>query len=152
MLLAIGRVCATVMGWIVIIVADVKTESGRVDITVTPKEESTEDRLSQDIEDAVKDGFRVRRDDVAPLTESPGDRVQEPKKNGPDTADGVRLRDIGPKCRSMLAGSDGNGIGDPKEGKTSEDEVAPLEKSASGARLNVQGRCSPCSSTVPKRR
>ena len=38
---------------LLVVVVDVKTKSGRVDIAVAPNEEGTKDRLRQNIKDAV---------------------------------------------------------------------------------------------------
>lgn len=35
--------------WNLIVIADMQAESGRIDVAVAPKEESTEDRLSHDV-------------------------------------------------------------------------------------------------------
>lgn len=69
---ASGSGCATVLlalklEVLLVVVVDVQTKSGRVDVTVAPDEKSTEDWLSQDIKDAIEDGLGVRRDVVATL-------------------------------------------------------------------------------------
>jgi hypothetical protein len=45
---------------------------------VAPDEESTEDGLGEEIEDTVKDGLRVGRDNVATLAKTPSDWVEAP--------------------------------------------------------------------------
>ncbi len=47
-----------------VVVLDRHTNRGRVDVAVAENEESTEDGLSDAIEDTVKDCLRVRGDDV----------------------------------------------------------------------------------------
>ena len=42
-------------------------KTGWLDIPVTPEKESTEDRLSHDVQNTVEDSFRVWRDDVTTL-------------------------------------------------------------------------------------
>lgn len=44
---------------LLIIVVDVKTKGGRVDVAVTPDEQGTENGLGQDIKNAVESGLRV---------------------------------------------------------------------------------------------
>jgi hypothetical protein len=51
--------------WIVVIVADCQAEASWVNVLVAPKEESAENGLGHDVQDAVEDGFRVGSDDVA---------------------------------------------------------------------------------------
>lgn len=71
---------------ITIVIADSHTDRCRVDIAVAPNEKSTENRLSDEVEDAVEDGLRVGRDDVATLAETPGNGVQEPQECGQGAA------------------------------------------------------------------
>lgn len=76
MLLAMEtRVGAANDSWVLIVVADVEAKAGRVDVAVAPKEKSTEDRLSEDVEDTVEDSLGVGRDDVSTLRKSPCDGV-----------------------------------------------------------------------------
>lgn len=63
----------TVDGWVFIVVAYVKTQSAGIDVTVTPDEESSKDRLGQDIEDTVEYSLGVGRDDVSTFAEAPSD-------------------------------------------------------------------------------
>ena len=87
----VGReilLCVTCGGFFVVI-ADLKAETGWVDVLVTPEEEGTEDGLGHDIEHAIEGGFGVGRDDVASFRETPGDGVEEPEEDGPDAADEV---------------------------------------------------------------
>lgn len=111
---------------ILMVITDMKTQAGRVDVTVTPEEKSTEDGLGHNIEHAVEDGFRVRGDDVAAFADTPGDRVEKPEEDGPDAADGVGPRDVGAEGRCVLTAGHGDGPCDPEEGGAAEDEVAPL--------------------------
>ena len=76
--------------WIIIVIANMQTESGRIDVAVAPEQQSAKDGLGHDIKNAVKDGFRVWSDDVSALAQTPSDRIEEPQEDGPDTADGVR--------------------------------------------------------------
>lgn len=61
-------------------------ETGSVNFAMAPKEKSSKDWLSHQVQDTVKDGLRIRRNDVATLGKSPGNWVEEPKKDGPDSA------------------------------------------------------------------
>lgn len=112
--------------WIVIVVANMQTKSGWVDITVSPEEKRTEDRLGHDVENAIKDSLRVWRNDVTTLAEAPRDGVEEPEEDGPNAADGVGLGDVGPKANGVLAGCDGDGPCNPEECEAPENEIAPL--------------------------
>lgn len=69
-----------------VVVLDRHTNRGRVDVAVAENEESTEDGLSDAIEDTVKDCLRVRGDDVTTFTKAPGDRIQSPQESGKGTA------------------------------------------------------------------
>ncbi len=108
-------------------VADVKSKSGWVNVAVAPEEKSAKDRLGHDIENPIENGLRVWRDDIAALTESPGDGVKEPKEDGPDTADGISAGDVVAEGDGVLASSPSDGPCNPKESGTAEDEIAPLE-------------------------
>lgn len=101
-------------------------KTGWLDIPVTPKEESTEYRLGHNVQDTVEDGFRVRRNNVTTLRKSPGNRVQKPEEDSPDTTNQVYFRDIWANGSSVLARGPGNSPGDPKEGNAAEGEVTPL--------------------------
>lgn len=122
----VGGVHVTHLGRILFIRADVKTESGGLDVAMAPQEESTEDGLGHDVEDTVEDGFGIGGDDVAALAEAPGDGVQEPEADGPDAADGVGFGDVAAERCGVLAGGDGHGEGDPQECRAAEDEITPL--------------------------
>lgn len=61
---------------LLIVVVNVKTKGGRVDVAVTPDEQSTKDRLSEDVKDAIEDRLRVRRDVVTTFAHAPGNRVK----------------------------------------------------------------------------
>lgn len=114
-------------GRVVIIIADMKPKSGRVDVAVAPEKKSAEDRLSHDIENPIEDGFRVWSDDVAALTQSPGDGVEEPKEDSPDAADRISAGDVTTEGDGVFASGPGDGPCNPKESGTAEDEIGPLE-------------------------
>ena len=93
---------------------------------MSPKEESTEDRLRKDIQNTIEHSLRIWRDDVSTLRKSPCDWVQEPEEDSPDTADEVSLADVGADGRSVFARGPGYCPGDPQEGDAAEGVVAPL--------------------------
>ena len=126
LLTVVSRVSTTNDGWVLIIVTDVKAKTGGIDVAVTPQEEGTEDWLSHNIEDSVEDSLRVGRDDVSTLRQSPGDGVEEPKEDGPDTADEVRPGDVAAESSGMLASGPGNRPCDKEEGNESKGEVTPF--------------------------
>lgn len=111
---------------IIIVIANMQTEPGRVDVAVAPEQHSAEDGLCHDIKNAIKDGFRVWSDDVAALAQTPSDRIEEPQEDGPDTADGVRAGYLVTKRDGVLSSGPGDGPGNPEEGHRAEDEVSPL--------------------------
>lgn len=119
--------CATSGRGVIGFVADMKSESGWVDIAVAPEEKSAKNRLGHDIEYPIENGLRVWSDDIAALTESPGDGVEEPKEDGPDTADGICAGDVAAEGEGVLASSPSDGPCNPKESGTAENEIAPLE-------------------------
>ena len=84
-----ARVDTAMDGWILIVITDVKTETSRVNVAMTPKQKGAEDWLSEEVENAVEDSLGVRRDDVATFADTPRDRVEEPEEDGEDTADQV---------------------------------------------------------------
>lgn len=102
------------------------TKTGWLDIPVTPEQKSTEDRLSHDVQNTVEDSFRIRRDNVTALGKSPGDRVQEPEEDSPDTADQVYFRDVWANGSGVLARRPCDCPSDPEEGNAAEGEVTPL--------------------------
>lgn len=54
-----------------VVITHVKAKLSRVDAAMAPEEKSTKHRFRQDIEDTVKNGFGVRRDDVPTFCKSP---------------------------------------------------------------------------------
>ena len=117
---------ATLNRGILVIIPDMETEPCRIDIAVTPEQQGAEDRLGEEIQDAVKDGLGVRRDDVAALADAPCDRVQEPQEDGEAAADEVDTVDVGSEGGCVLACSYGEGPSDDRERRAAEDEVGPL--------------------------
>lgn len=67
---------------VILVVHDSHADVGRIDVAMAPEKESTEARLSDEVKDAVEDGLRVGRDDIATLAETPGNGVQNPQEGG----------------------------------------------------------------------
>jgi hypothetical protein len=70
---------------ITIIVLNSKAKTSRINVPVSPDEESTEDGLSQKVQYTVENGFRVGRDEVASLADAPCNWVQDPWKTDVST-------------------------------------------------------------------
>ena len=70
------------------------SKTAGINATVAPEQESAKDRLGEQVKDTVEDCFRIRRNDVATLTNAPSDRVQEPKKNGENAGHEVHFGDV----------------------------------------------------------
>lgn len=51
----------------IIVVTNVEAKASRVDVTVTPEEESTKDRLGKNVEDTIEDSFGIGGDHVSTL-------------------------------------------------------------------------------------
>ena len=117
-------------GVLLVVVVDVKTETGRVNATVTPDKESTEDRLSDQVEDTVEDSLGIGRDDVATLTNTPGDRVEDPEKSGERAAHGEAAADIFAEDIGVTATLPHEDPDNVEESNTAEDEVTPLVRAA----------------------
>jgi len=113
-------------GVLLVVVVDVETEASRVDVTVTENEESTEDRLGDQIEDTIEDSLRIRRDDIATLTDTPGDRVQDPKEGGERAAHGEAAADILTENVGVTAALPDKDPDNVEESSAAEGKVAPL--------------------------
>ena len=94
--------------------------------TVAPNQKRTKDRLGQQVQDTVKDGLGVRRDDVAAFTEAPGDGIDEPEGEGPDAADEEGAVDVRADGFGVIVGYPADVVADEKEGDAAEGEVGPL--------------------------
>lgn len=138
--------------WHFIIIADADTKSGGVNVTVPPKKKSTEDRLGTDVENTIEDSFRIWRDNVAALGETPSNWIQEPEENSPDTADSVGLGNVIAKWSRVSASDDGDRVGNPQEGDATESVVTELKN---GQRRTRAWECIilsvPCRLTEPGR-
>lgn len=121
-----GVLLAGELSILLIVVVDVKTKLGRVDVTVAPDEESTEDRLGEQVEDTVENGLGVRSDDVATLADTPGDRVQNPEECSQATAHEEGAADVLAQGVGVLAGLEGEDPDDEQKSDAAEGEVSPL--------------------------
>ena len=70
-----SRMDATVDSWILVVIPDVKTESCWINVAMTPEQKGPKDWLGEEIQDTVKDGLGIRRDDVATLADAPRNRI-----------------------------------------------------------------------------
>lgn len=126
-----GSGCATVLlalklEVLLVVVVDVQTKSGRVNVTVAPDEKSTKDWLSQDIKNAIKDGFRVRRDVVATLAKAPSNRVKSPQKRSQGTTLQKSGADILTHCVGVLPSFPCKLVDDVEQSSATKGEVSPL--------------------------
>jgi len=108
------------------IITDVETHAGAVDALVAQDEHQAEDRLGEDIQNPVEDGFGVGVQDVGTFAESPGDGVKEPDEEGQDATAEEHLVDIAAESLGVLAGRHGERVNDIQEGGAAEGEVTPL--------------------------
>ena len=112
--------------WNIIVVTDTDVNEFRVDIAVPVEKQSAEDRLGKDVENTVEDCFRVRRDHVTTLAETPGNWVDEPEGDGPNTTYEVSFADIWALRPGVHSSNPGNIVSDAEKGDGSEDKVTPL--------------------------
>lgn len=110
----------------VIVITDVDAKTTRVNVAVAPEKQGSKDGFRENIQDTVEDGLRVRSDDVATLRQTPGNGIEEPQEDGPNTAGEESLVDVGAESESVFAGSPGDGPGNPEEGNAAKGEVSPL--------------------------
>jgi hypothetical protein len=101
---------------ITIVVSDRHADRRGVDVTVAPDEEGAEDGLGDEVEDTVEDGFRVGRDDVATLAETPGDGVQDPEEGCQGATVGEALADFGAVAGGVAASFPDELVEDVEEG------------------------------------
>lgn len=113
-------------GVLLVVIVDVETKASGVDATVTPDEKSTEDRLGDQVEDTVEDGLGVGRDNVATLTDTPGNGVKDPEKSGERTAHGEAAADVLAEDVGVTATLPDKDPDDVEESDAAEDEVSPL--------------------------
>jgi hypothetical protein len=63
-----------------VVVLNCHANRGRVDVAVAPGAKSPEARLGEKVEDAVEDGLRVGRYDVAAFAKTPSYRIKDPQE------------------------------------------------------------------------
>ena len=102
-------------------------EKTGIDVTMTPQKKCAVHGFGQDVQNAVKDRFRIRRNHISPLGESPGDGVQEPQEDQVNADGGVRLGDFWTQGARMLAPTDRDDICDPEQCQATKDKIAPLK-------------------------
>lgn len=123
-LLVMGTVSAiseTVTG-----IAKVETQTGMVNVAMAPEKKEREDGLGQNVQNAIKDGLGIRGDDISTLTQTPGDRVEEPQADGPDAAYGVSSVHVGAQRFGVATAQKDDAIDDVEEGGTTKGKKAPL--------------------------
>ena len=76
----------------------IEAQGSRINIAMTPEQQSTEAWFGKDVENTIEDSFGVRRDDVATLAESPGNRIKEPQEHGPAAAEQIDLASAERHC------------------------------------------------------
>jgi len=108
------------------VVVDVETDRRRVDVAVAPDEESTEDRLGQNIKDTVEGGLGVGGDEVGALAHAPGDGVESPQDGGQRATDQEGAADVAAQGIGVAASLPAEHVEDVEEGDAAENEVSPL--------------------------
>lgn len=114
---------------------DVKSEGGRINGPVTEKKHKTEHRLGDNIENAIKDSFGIRVDDIAALGHTPCNGIQEPDKDGQDSTHIERTCNGASQSLCVTTAIENKSVDDIEEGKHAERPVTPLESRA-GERAN----------------
>lgn len=111
---------------LLIITADGMADRIRVNGAMAEEEESSPDRLREDIKDAVEDHLAVRSDDVAALRKAPADGVQVPEEDDPDGADDVGAADSWADGGGVAAAEPEEVDGEEEEREDADHEVAPF--------------------------
>lgn len=81
-------------------------------------------RLCNNIQDAVEDSLRVRRNDVSSLTDTPGNGVEQPHGECYNTANEVDSVHVGTKSLGMIAAITRKLVEDSKHGGAANGEEA----------------------------
>lgn len=102
------------------------TKLGGIYLVVAEEKQDAKNGLCEDIQDTVKDGFRVGVDDIAALRQTPGNRVQEPQEEGQHATPHECALDGPSEGISVTAAIDGKLIGNKKEGGCAEGKVTPF--------------------------
>jgi hypothetical protein len=107
-------------------VLEVQAESCKVNVAVTPDEQSTKSGLGKNIENTIEDSLAVGADDIAALGQTPGDGVQEPKSDGPDTTEDVGLVNVCAESLGVCATLDNDAVRNKEERNGTEGKETPL--------------------------
>lgn len=106
--------------------ADVQSQSGGINVPVSPKQEETETGLGEDIQDTIEDSLRIGMDKVAALRDAPGDGVEEPQEDGENTAVAIRGADLPAQRTGVLPSVHHERVDDVEESKHAKYPVTPL--------------------------
>ena len=120
-------------------------KSSGFNVTMTPEQESTKDRLGHNVQDTVEHRLGVGGDDVATLGKSPSNWVEEPEEGGPPADNNVGPRNIGSNGSCVLTAGPDESPRNPKESEASEDVVSPLEFTLATVPLQSAHCVIPCS-------
>lgn len=124
--MTIGLLAIAADDRILIVVADVEPKVSRIDVAVAEDEKGTEDWLGEKVEDTIEDGLGVRGNDVAALTDTPGDGIEDPENKGEGTAHEEGTACLRAKARGVDAGLESKMVNDVEERDAAEGEVTPL--------------------------
>lgn len=78
---ALGLPVRTIRVDTLIYVPNAESKTGRINIAMAPKKQGAKHRLGKEVENAVEDGLRVGRNDIASFTDTPGNRVENPENS-----------------------------------------------------------------------
>jgi hypothetical protein len=79
---AITRPSLLMHHFIAIIIPNMQSQMLHINIPMIPNQQRTKHRLSQQVQNPVKDGLGISRNDVATLAQAPGNGVQDPQEGG----------------------------------------------------------------------
>lgn len=99
-------------------ISNSKSETGGVDILMSPEENGSEHWLREEIQDSVEDGLRVGRDDVATLANAPCDGIADPHNKRDGATSEKDAADITSNAVDMDASFPGKLINDVGECST----------------------------------
>ena len=93
---------------------------------MTPDKEGTEDRLCEQVKDAVEDGLAIWSDEITAFSEAPGDWVQNPEDRSESAAVQECSTNVRTKSFRVLTSLPREDVDDVAKRNAAEDEVAPL--------------------------
>lgn len=103
-------------GRVLIIVTDAEAETRWVNVAVTEDEQSTEDRLGEEVENAIEDGLRIGSNDVTSFRNTPGNGVDNPENGGEGTTHQEHATNILAQVVGVDAGFPGELVDDIDQG------------------------------------